>query len=125
FVSGPCVRGLRCAKPARRAPSRLLGFGGTRPASGRGRTKVQYSARTIPPRFKAGFARTREGVGFMQGRNAIDELREQGRMTWIDAEDGWVAAPEDVMDALVNDGFVECKRATTTSRRDLRPTGGV
>ena len=61
----------------------------------------------------------------MHGKNAIDELREQGRMTWIDAEDGWVAAPEDVMDALVNDGFVECKRATTTSRRDLRPTGGV
>ena len=23
------------------------------------------------------------------------------------------------------EGFVECKRATTTSRRDLRPTGGI
>jgi hypothetical protein len=57
--------------------------------------------------------------------NAIDALREQGRMAWIDAEGAWVAAPEDVVGALVNDGFVECKRATTTSRRDLRPTGGV
>ena len=56
---------------------------------------------------------------------AIDELREHGRMAWIDAAGAWLAAPEDVVDALVNDGFVECKRATTTSRRDLRPTGGV
>lgn len=46
-------------------------------------------------------------------------------MAWIDEEHGWVAAPEDVVDALANDGFEECKRATTTSRRDLRPAGGV
>ena len=57
--------------------------------------------------------------------NAIDELREQGKMTWVDEEHGWIAAPEAIVDALANDGFVECKRATTTSRRDLRPTGGV
>jgi hypothetical protein len=57
--------------------------------------------------------------------NAIDELRERGKMTWIDEEHGWSAAPEDIVDALANDGFVECKRETTTSRRDLRPTGGV
>jgi len=46
-------------------------------------------------------------------------------MAWVDAEGAWVAAPEDVVGALVAEGFVECKRATTTSRRDLRPTGGV
>jgi hypothetical protein len=57
--------------------------------------------------------------------NAIDELRKQGKMTWIDEEHGWIAAPEDILDALANDGFVECNRATTTSRRDLRPTGGI
>jgi hypothetical protein len=61
----------------------------------------------------------------LQAMNAIDELREQGKMTWIEEEHGWVAAPEDIVDALANEGFLECKRATTTSRRDLRPTGGV
>jgi hypothetical protein len=69
----------------------------------------------------------------MRAMNAIDKLREQGKMTWIDEEHGWIAdeehgwiaAPEDIVDALANDGFLECKRATTTSRRDLRPTGGL
>jgi hypothetical protein len=61
----------------------------------------------------------------MQALKAIDELREEGRMTWLEAEEGWVAAPEDIVEALVHEGFVECKRATTTSRRDLRPCGGV
>lgn len=46
-------------------------------------------------------------------------------MTWIEEEHGWVVAPEDIVDALASEGFVECKRATTTSRRDLRPTGGL
>lgn len=57
--------------------------------------------------------------------HGLNELREQGRMTWIEEEHGWVAAPEDIVDALSNDGFDECKRETTTSRRDLRPAGGV
>jgi len=57
--------------------------------------------------------------------NAIDDLRRQGKMTWTEATRAWIAAPDDILDALGNDGFVECKRATTTSRRDLRPTGGV
>jgi hypothetical protein len=57
--------------------------------------------------------------------NRLDELCEQGRMTWIDAEQGWVAAPEDVLKALSNEGFEECKREMTTNRRDRRPAGGV
>jgi hypothetical protein len=61
----------------------------------------------------------------MRAMSVIDELREQGKMTWIDEERGWIAAPEDIVDALANAGFVECKRATTTSRRDLRPAGGL
>ncbi len=61
----------------------------------------------------------------MRAMNAIDELREQGKMTWIAEEHGWIAAPEDIVGALANDGFLECKRATTTSRRDLLPTGGL
>lgn len=57
--------------------------------------------------------------------NAIHQLREDAKMTWIQEEHGWVAAPEDIVDALSSEGFLECKRATTTSRRDLRPTGGL
>jgi hypothetical protein len=57
--------------------------------------------------------------------HGLDELRKLGRMTWIEGEHGWVAAPEDILDALSTDGFEECKRETTTSRRDLQPAGGV
>ena len=61
----------------------------------------------------------------MQAMNAVDDLRGQGRMTWLEAERGWVAAPEDIVRALSTDGFQECKRETTTSRRDSRPAGGL
>jgi hypothetical protein len=61
----------------------------------------------------------------MQQRHGLDELRGQGGMDWIEAEKGWVAAPEDVVGALSKDGFDECKREMTTSRRDTRPAGGV
>jgi hypothetical protein len=57
--------------------------------------------------------------------NGLDELRGDGRMTWSEAEQGWVAAPEDIVNALSIDGFEECKRKVTTSRRDSRPAGGV
>ncbi len=49
-----------------------------------------------------------------------DELREQGGMTWIEQEHGWVAAPEEIVKALSKDGFEECEREMTT-----RPVGGA
>ena len=61
----------------------------------------------------------------MQPVHGLDELSGRGGMGWIEAENGWAAAPEDVMGALSKDGFDECKRETTTSRRDTRPAGGV
>jgi hypothetical protein len=61
----------------------------------------------------------------MQAMNAVDDLRGQGKMTWIEAERGWVAAPEEIVSALSTDGFAECKREMTTSRRDSRPAGGL
>lgn len=61
----------------------------------------------------------------MRPMPGLNELRELGRMTWIEEEHGWGAAPEDIVGALSSDGFAECKRETTTSRRDLRPAGGV
>lgn len=61
----------------------------------------------------------------MQAMNAVADLRGQGRMTWLAAERGWVVAPEEIVRALSTDGFEECKRETTTSRRDTRPAGGL
>ncbi len=64
------------------------------------------------------------GHGAMQV-SALDELHGRGRMTWTERERGWVAVPDEVMVALARGGFQECKREVTTSRRDLRPAGGV
>jgi hypothetical protein len=55
----------------------------------------------------------------------LDELREHSRMTWIEQEHGWAAAPEEILSALSNDGFEECKRELTTSRRDRQSAGGL
>jgi hypothetical protein len=55
----------------------------------------------------------------------LTELRRQGRMTWMEPEHGWAAAPEEILTALAKDGFAECKRELTTSRSDSRPAGGV
>ncbi len=61
----------------------------------------------------------------MRQMTGLDELRGQGRMTWIGQERGWGAAPEEILNAFSSDGFEECKRTLTTSRRDGRPAGGV
>jgi hypothetical protein len=61
----------------------------------------------------------------MQVVNSLNELREQGRMTWSEGERGWLAAPAEILNALSLDGFEACKRELTTSRRDGRPAGGV
>jgi len=57
--------------------------------------------------------------------NELDELRGHGRMTWIEAEQGWVAAPEEIVNAPSSDGFEECKREVTNGRRHSWPAGGV
>ncbi len=57
--------------------------------------------------------------------SGLVELHDRGQLTWTEREGGWMAVPDDVVTAFVRGGFEECKRATTTSRRDLRPAGGV
>ena len=61
----------------------------------------------------------------MQQMTGVNELREQRRMTWIERERGWDAAPDEIVTALSRDGFEECKREMTTSRRDRRSAGGL
>lgn len=61
----------------------------------------------------------------MREMTGFNELREQSRMTWSEQEHGWAAAPEEILYALSTDGFEECKRELTTSRRDRQPAGGL
>jgi hypothetical protein len=61
----------------------------------------------------------------MREMTGLNKLLRQGRMTWIEQEHGWVAAPEAIVKAFSKDGFEECNRETTTSRRDWQPPGGV
>jgi len=61
----------------------------------------------------------------MQQMTSFNELHEKSRMAWIEPEQGWAAAPEEVLGALASDGFEECKSATTTSRSDRQPAGGL
>ena len=61
----------------------------------------------------------------MQTMSAVDELRGRGRMTWMTAESGWVAAPDEIVSALSTDGFEACKQEITSGGRDGRPAGGL
>jgi hypothetical protein len=61
----------------------------------------------------------------MRDMTGFHGLREHSRITWIEQEHGWTAAPEDIVNVLSNEGFEECKRETTTSRRDSQPAGGL
>src|SRR5207244_13552188 len=60
----------------------------------------------------------------MRQMTGLNELRERGLMTWIEQGHGWAAAPEEIVKAFSRDGFEECKRETTTSRRDWQPPRG-
>lgn len=61
----------------------------------------------------------------MRRMTAFVELREHSRVTWSEQEHGWAAASEEIVSALSHDGFEECKRELTTSRRDRQPAGGL
>ena len=56
---------------------------------------------------------------------SLNDLRDQGRMTWSERARGWAGPLGEILDALEHDGFDECKREMATSRRDCRPAGGV
>jgi hypothetical protein len=59
----------------------------------------------------------------MNGSDRLLELCRGGRMHWTGQ--GWIAEPEEVVEALVTDGFQECKREVARNPGDHRPTGGV
>jgi hypothetical protein len=60
----------------------------------------------------------------MQPTERLNELREFGRMRWMDSASAWIAEPDEVMNALASDGFEECKREETRNLH-RESTGGV
>lgn len=59
----------------------------------------------------------------MDDLNPIDDLKREGRMRWLAAEQAWQARPDEVLDALARDGFQEYKREIARSGRDVN--GGM
>jgi len=59
----------------------------------------------------------------MNGADCLLELRRDGRMHWTGH--GWIAEPEEVVEALARDGFQECKREVARNPADHRQAGGV
>lgn len=55
----------------------------------------------------------------------IDELRANGRITWIEQQRAWEAQPDEIVSALGRSGFHEYKREEARTRRDRQPAGGM
>jgi hypothetical protein len=55
----------------------------------------------------------------------LNDLYQEGRMTWTEEGKGWIARPEEVLGALATDGFCECLRTRVASPAGRRPTGGA
>jgi hypothetical protein len=56
---------------------------------------------------------------------AFNELRQQRRMAWMVPQRGWVAVPEEVVDAFSTEGFEECARKPTASRLHQPPADSL
>src|SRR5256884_8392402 len=61
--------------------------------------------------------------GHMQGPDRLLELCRVGRMRWMG--EGWLAEPDEVVDALASDGFQECKREVARNPANHAQSGGV
>jgi hypothetical protein len=72
-------------------------------------------------RFAARAADREEG--HMQGPDRLLELCRGGRMRWTG--EGWLAEPDEVVDALARDGFQECKREVARNPANHVQSGGV
>src|SRR5216684_802367 len=106
-----------------------IGLGSSPERRGASGERGEESAKRAGPRASTGkslsFAGPQIVTGAVGPMPSLDALREQGQMTWSRHGDGWNGTPEEILRALGADGFQECKREMTTSRRDCRPVGGV
>ena len=53
----------------------------------------------------------------MREMMGLTELRRQGRMIWMELENGWVAAPEEILTDIDGQSFVD--GSTFSPPRDL------
>jgi hypothetical protein len=63
--------------------------------------------------------------GDMEGRDRLNQLREFGRMHWLDQAQGWRVEPDEVVSALAAEGFEEYKREIARTPRAGTASGGV
>jgi hypothetical protein len=61
----------------------------------------------------------------MEEIRRLNELRGDGRMRWLDGEQGWIARPDEIVAALADEGFEEYKGEEARSGRSRRAAGGV
>jgi hypothetical protein len=61
----------------------------------------------------------------MDVKHRLEAFQQGGRMTWGRDESGWIARPDEVVEALSRDGYQEYKREVARSRHDRRAAGGV
>jgi hypothetical protein len=61
----------------------------------------------------------------MESADRLDQLREYGRMQWLDAAQAWRAEPDEVLRALAAEGFEEYKREIARTPGSGAGSGGV
>ncbi len=61
----------------------------------------------------------------MEHMHHINDLRQHGRMRWLGHERGWVASPDEVVNALADEGYQEYKREEARTVRHRPSIGGV
>jgi hypothetical protein len=55
----------------------------------------------------------------------LRELRDAGRIEWIEEMAAWAGQLDDIVRALADKGFQECRKEIVRSRRDRQPAGGL
>jgi hypothetical protein len=61
----------------------------------------------------------------MRHMTGLNELRDQGKMAWIQEEHGGLAAPDEIVQALSKDRFAEGKRAMPSRVLARMATTGI
>lgn len=61
----------------------------------------------------------------MSANDRLHDLLVTGRLQWDDASRAWIGPPDDVVQALSDDGFEECKRETARTPGGRPVSGGL
>jgi hypothetical protein len=61
----------------------------------------------------------------MDHRNHLDNLHASGTIARLEGGDGWLAEPEEIVRALVGEGFQEYKNEVVKNPRHQRAAGGM